>query len=112
DPYAEPATMNLCPVGGLLGQSGGELPYWDANGNLITVVIPGPDGQGGAVQANPLHDGRTYDPFRDAPNRAAGFYADLSGNELPNAPRFTVSLGAQHTIYLPGGWDMTGRVDW
>ena len=53
-----------------------------------------------------------YNPSLDAPNGSAGFFADVGGNELPNAPRFTVSLGAQHTLYLPGSWDLTGRADW
>ncbi|ULQ47064.1 TonB-dependent receptor plug domain-containing protein [Flagellatimonas centrodinii] len=56
---------------------------------------------------------KTYNPITDAPNGSAGFFADIGGNELPNAPQFTVSLGAQHTYYLPGGnWSATGRVDW
>ena len=53
-----------------------------------------------------------YDPAKDAPNGSQGFAKDLSGNELPNAPRMTVSLGAQQTWYLPASWDLTGRVDW
>ena len=54
-----------------------------------------------------------YNAVTDAPNGSAGFLADIGGNELPNAPRFTVALGAQHTYYLPGGnWSATGRVDW
>ncbi|MGO4779829.1 hypothetical protein AB4084_30580, partial [Lysobacter sp. 2RAB21] len=30
-------------------------------------------------------------------NHGQGFFADLSGNELPGAPRFTFSLGAQYS---------------
>ena len=92
----------FCPVGGILGRpvdEGRPIPYFDDNGALV-------------LRDAPNHDGRTYNPYRDAPNSAAGFSADLSGNELPNAPRFTVSLGGQYTFYLPGGWDLTGRVDW
>lgn len=67
----------------------------------LTVQPPYPDGYG------------NYTPSRDAPNGAAGFMADVGGNELPNAPRFTVSLGIQHTYWLPvDGWSATGRVDW
>ncbi len=32
-----------------------------------------------------------------APNNGEGFDKDLSGNELPNAPPFTVSFGAQYS---------------
>ncbi len=53
-----------------------------------------------------------FDSLTDAPNGGAGFMADLGGKELPSAPRYTVSLGGQQTIPLPGGWDITGRVDW
>jgi iron complex outermembrane receptor protein len=53
-----------------------------------------------------------YDPSIDAPNGGQGFYKDLSGNELPNAPRFTVSLGGQQTFYLPANWQLTTRLDW
>lgn len=62
----------------------------------------------------PLPPGfEAYDPRVDAPNGSAGFMADISGNELPNAPRFTVALGMQHTYWLPvDGWSATGRIDW
>lgn len=46
-----------------------------------------------------------------APNGGAGFHADLSGNELPNSPRFTVNVGAQYTFFL-GDWDLTFRGDY
>lgn len=41
-----------------------------------------------------------------------GRAADLSGNELPNSPRWTVSLGAQYTWELPSGWAATLRGDY
>ena len=40
-----------------------------------------------------------------------GVEADLGGNQLPNAPHWTVSLGAQYTWTL-GGWDATLRGDY
>ncbi|WP_444884254.1 TonB-dependent receptor [Microbulbifer sp. PSTR4-B] len=52
-----------------------------------------------------------YNPLTDAPNGARGFAADLSGNELPNAPRFTVNLGVEHTIPIED-WDLTLRTDY
>ena len=60
----------------------------------------------------PLPYGVTYNPYVDAPNFSAGFLADLGGKELPNAPEFTVSLGAQFSTDLPAGWDMATRVDY
>jgi outer membrane receptor protein involved in Fe transport len=55
--------------------------------------------------------GFTYNPLVDAPNGGRGFAADLSGNELPNAPRFTANVGAQYTWNL-GSWDVTLRGDY
>ncbi|HYG27996.1 MAG TPA: TonB-dependent receptor, partial [Caulobacteraceae bacterium] len=75
----------LCPGGGIGSVSGG-APYT-------------------------LEDGRVYVPGADAPNGGAGFFDELGGNELPNAPHWTASLGAQYRMTLPGGWDATLRGD-
>ena len=42
---------------------------------------------------------------------SAGVPARLGGNELPNSPNWTVSLGAQYAWELSGGWTVTPRVD-
>ena len=47
-----------------------------------------------------------------APNNGEGFSKDLGGNELPNAPPFTVSFGAQYTIPLTTDWAGTLRGDY
>ncbi len=52
-----------------------------------------------------------YNPLTDAPNGGRGFAADLSGNELPNAPHFTINLGMEHTIPIQD-WDLTLRADY
>jgi outer membrane receptor protein involved in Fe transport len=46
-----------------------------------------------------------------APNNGAGFSKDLSGNELPNTPHFTLSLGAQYSMPLSEDWAGTLRGD-
>jgi outer membrane receptor protein involved in Fe transport len=60
------------------------------------------------------------DPATDAPydlanypqvNGGAGFYADLGGNELPNAPHWTANLGTQYSWDLAGDWTATVRGD-
>src|SRR3546814_17808568 len=52
--------------------------------------------------------GFTYNPLTDAPNGGKGFYADLGGNELPNAPHYTFNVGAQYSAFLEGGeWVLT-----
>ncbi len=40
-----------------------------------------------------------------------GVSVNLKGKELPNAPEFTVSLGAQYTVEMDNGWTALGRVD-
>jgi outer membrane receptor protein involved in Fe transport len=45
-------------------------------------------------------------------NASEGQASRLSGNRLPNAPDWTVSIGAQYRWDLPGGWDATLRGDY
>lgn len=55
----------------------------------------------------------SYNPLTDAPNGGRGFFADLSGNELPNAPNLTFNIGAQYTIPIDDGdWQLTVRGDY
>jgi iron complex outermembrane receptor protein len=75
----------VCPAGGPSGLT-------HVNGDLTSGTI-------------------RYDPALHAPNNSAGFSKDLSGNRLPNAPRFTAALGGQYTWYLPAQIDLTTRVD-
>lgn len=57
--------------------------------------------------------GFEYNPITDAPNGGRGFFADLEGNELPNAPRLTFNIGAQYTIPIDNGdWELTLRGDY
>jgi len=51
-----------------------------------------------------------FDPST-APNNGEGFAKDLSGNKLPNAPEFTLSLGAQYSMPLRNDWIATFRAD-
>jgi outer membrane receptor protein involved in Fe transport len=51
-----------------------------------------------------------FDPL-SAPNNGTGFSKDLGGNSLPNAPPYTVSVGAQYTIPLSSDWAGTLRGD-
>jgi len=51
-----------------------------------------------------------FDPTT-APNGGAGFAKDLGGNKLPNAPEFSMSLGAQYSMPLRNDWIATFRAD-
>ncbi|MES2032624.1 MAG: TonB-dependent receptor, partial [Pseudomonadota bacterium] len=44
-------------------------------------------------------------------NPISGIPDQLGGNELPNSPEFTVSLGAQYRFEFAGSWSATPRVD-
>ncbi len=59
--------------------------------------------------AKNTYNGFDYGP---APNGGAGFSKDLSGNELPNAPPFTVSFSADYTIPVTSDWAATIRGDY
>jgi len=55
-------------------------------------------------------DLNTYDPT-NASNNLEGFYKDLSNNELPGAPPWTLSLGAQYSLPVTSDWAATFRGD-
>lgn len=55
--------------------------------------------------------GVSFNPTIDAPNGGRGIMAQLGGNELPNAPRWTLSMGAQYMIPM-GEWETTFRADY
>lgn len=48
----------------------------------------------------------TFGPASD------GVAVNLKGKELPNAPHFTVSLGAQYTVEMDNGWAAVARADY
>jgi len=52
-----------------------------------------------------------FDPST-APNNGQGFYKDLSGNQLPNAPHFTVSASADYTVPITSDWAGTAHIDY
>ncbi len=65
-----------------------------------------------AVQNPAYPDYPGFNPAQPGINNGEGFDKDLSGNELPNAPPFTVSAGAQYTIPLSSDWAGTLRADY
>jgi iron complex outermembrane recepter protein len=61
---------------------------------------------------DPIGANATNNGVGPAPNNGEGFSKELGGNELPNAPPFTVSLGAQYTLPLTPNWAGTLRGDY
>jgi iron complex outermembrane receptor protein len=55
-----------------------------------------------------IHTG--FDPST-APHNGEGFDKNLGGNQLPNAPPFTLSAGAQYSMPLSADWAGTVRAD-
>jgi len=60
----------------------------------------------------PLSGYAGFDPNNLALNDGQGFAKNLSNNWLPNAPPFTVSVGAQYTLPLSPDWAGTARIDY
>ncbi|MFC3070571.1 TonB-dependent receptor [Phenylobacterium soli] len=60
--------------------------------------------QGAFATGTPLSAVVTVNPLPGIP-------AKIGGNELPNSPHWTASVGAQYTWELPGGWTATPRAD-
>jgi iron complex outermembrane receptor protein len=54
-----------------------------------------------------------FNPLDASPghNNGEGFYKDLSGKELPNAPDFTGTLSADYTVPLRNAWMLTLHSD-
>ncbi|HVT25080.1 MAG TPA: TonB-dependent receptor [Rhizomicrobium sp.] len=73
------------------GVSNGLYPYTvhrDFYPDLPTIIYPG------------------FDPA-SAPNNGEGFTKNLGGNELPNAPHYTMSLSADYTLPVSSDWAAT-----
>ncbi|HEX6859064.1 MAG TPA: TonB-dependent receptor [Caulobacteraceae bacterium] len=52
-----------------------------------------------------------FDPSQPAINNGEGFYKQLGGNELPNAPHWTATVTGDYTLPLPNAWLMTLHTD-
>jgi len=52
-----------------------------------------------------------FDP-NSAPNNGEGFDKNLGGNELPNAPRFTLAASTDYSMPLTADWAGTFHVDY
>ena len=107
----DPVLIGLGAKGGG-GDGACELAYQlglDPVTALPYVANPTVNGQRGMLNYKPGYVG--WDPST-APNNGEGFYTDLSGNELPNAPHVTVSVNADYTIPLGKEWAATLHGDY
>jgi iron complex outermembrane receptor protein len=76
----------------------------------------------GSIPLHYMFTGVSYNPFDPAggepwgvsmeeANWGAGFEKELGGNELPNAPHWTINIGAQYGFDFLEGWRATVRGD-
>jgi len=122
---------SLCPGADRLGSWNPARPvrvtglnYWNpTRGNAFLNPVYGftydplapynPATVGALVPYDPANPASWVGGASGAPNGGRGFYADLEGNELPNAPRLTANIGAQYTFFLEDGdWELTFRGDY
>jgi outer membrane receptor protein involved in Fe transport len=89
------------------------LPWTPQPPDHYCDELPGPGGCGGGIPFadTPLEGYTGFNPAT-APNNGQGFDKDLGGNELPNAPPFTISAGAQYSMPLSSDWAGTLRTDY
>ncbi len=76
------------------------------------VQYPGFDPLAG-TPGDPYTGQNTYNgiDYGPAPNNGQGFNKNLSGNQLPNAPHFTTSIGGEYTMPLSSIWAVTLHAD-
>ncbi len=86
-----------------------QLPYVPNPPGKVSIGTGIPAGYPGF---DPISPTATNNGAGPAPNNGGGFDKDLSGNELPNAPPFTVSIGAQYTLPITPDWAGTLRGDY
>jgi iron complex outermembrane recepter protein len=60
---------------------------------------------------DPVSPDATNNGAGPVPNNGQGFDKDLSGNQLPNAPHFTVSLSGEYTMPVSQDWAATLHSD-
>ena len=70
---------------------------------------PGFDPRAGNDPSDPYTGQNTANgiDYGPAPNGGTGFYKNVGGNELPNAPHFTTSLTADYTMPVSADWAAT-----
>jgi outer membrane receptor protein involved in Fe transport len=92
--------------------------FYGAGGRYYGTYAPGEyagfDPRAGNDPSDPYNGQNTSGgiDYGPAPNNGAGFYKDLSGNELPNAPPLTVSFSAEYTLPVTSDWAATLRGDY
>ena len=105
-PYYDPPDFNN---GGLDNPGGPHIPYPYTNNGFS---YPGFDPLAGTL-GDPYVGQNTYNgvDYGPVPNNGEGFSKNLGGNQLPNAPHFTVSLSGEYTTPVSDEWAATLHTD-
>jgi iron complex outermembrane receptor protein len=80
-------------------------PTVDRDGNPLAPFLANYPG------FDPVSPDATNNGAGPVPNNGQGFDKDLSGNQLPNAPHFTLSLSAEYTMPISDDWAATFHTD-
>ncbi len=108
----QPQLHNLGNPGGG-GPGGCEYAYlFGLDPVTLLPYVPNPTvaEHPGALPSNPGYPG--WDPTLDyGNNQGEGFFKELGGKELPNAPHYTATLTADYTVPLAGDWLATLHTD-
>src|SRR6185437_141949 len=117
-PFASQASNCVVPIyvaqaALILGSGSGQYSTMSllcgyAYANHVDPISPPP----GYAGFDPVSPDAANNGAGPAPNNGAGFDKDLSGNELPNAPRFTVSARADYSVPLTPEWAGTAHIDY
>jgi iron complex outermembrane recepter protein len=87
-----------------------DLPYV-ANPTVRCDVIPPTHVPSPFCGEEPISGYAGFDPSMPAINNGQGFDKNLSGNQLPSAPHFTVALSAEYTMPVSADWAATLHSD-
>jgi iron complex outermembrane receptor protein len=101
----------LVHVDPLTSASYKQNPTVNENGDPLPASIAGYPGFD-PLSVDPNAPANVNNGLGLPPNNGEGFNKNLSGNQLPNAPPFTVSFGAQYTMPLSTDWAGTLRGDY
>ncbi len=90
-----------------------ELPYVPNPTDFGFAPDPVPPGYPGfdPLSVDPNAPANVNGGLGLPPNDGTGFSKNIGGNKLPNAPPYTVSIGAQYTVPLSSDWAGTLRSD-
>ncbi|TXS91875.1 TonB-dependent receptor [Parahaliea maris] len=93
------------------GESAGVFNVGSATINGLEVQVLALVGDNGRFDLNATYLDATFDNLDDPIVDGAGNEVDISGNDLPNAPDLSFTLGYEHVFPLGNQGELTAKVD-